>query len=325
VSATLLLADDSPTIHRLVELTFAHENVSVVSVSDGAAAVAQIDAVRPDVVLADVGMPRLTGYEVASHIKRTPALQHIPVLLLSGAFDPIDADRARECGSEGSLVKPFEPQQLIARVNELLASRRHESKASGGGASSGASARPVEIPLTAGTPHGTSLATPSAAPAKEPLTLPIPLMATDLVPAASPSVPAEPAVGAVPSGRGLDRELDSLNSQFGSWDLPERPRPLGEGTLTAADVAPPKGVPAQASGAASRVSLASAFSALLAAEQARPPAAPAGATVLSEAAVEDAVRRVLARMTEESVHRIVLETAERLIREEIEKIKANPA
>jgi 23S rRNA maturation-related 3'-5' exoribonuclease YhaM len=74
------------------------------------------------------------------------------------------------------------------------------------------------------------------------------------------------------------------------------------------------------------VSLSNAFSALLQAEQTNPSAAPAQATtvIISEAAIEDAVRRVLAKMTDEVVHRIVLDTAERLIREELEKIRQEP-
>ena len=103
-----------------MELTFATDDIQVVSVSDGVEAVAQIDADRPDIVLADVGMPRLDGLGVASHIKKAPALKDIPVLLLTGAFDPIDEDRARACGCDGVLIKPFEPQQLVRRVRELL-------------------------------------------------------------------------------------------------------------------------------------------------------------------------------------------------------------
>ena len=80
-----------------------------------------IQADRPDIVLADVGMPERDGYEVAAFIKRTPQLAHIPVLLLTGAFEPVDEARARAVGCDGVLVKPFEPQMVISRVKELLA------------------------------------------------------------------------------------------------------------------------------------------------------------------------------------------------------------
>jgi len=120
MSATLLLADDSITIQRVIELTFADEDIRVVVAGDGQQAIQKIESERPDIVLADVGMPRLDGYAVATHVKQSPALKHIPVLLLTGAFEPIDEARARHTGCDGVLVKPFEPQKLVAQVKELL-------------------------------------------------------------------------------------------------------------------------------------------------------------------------------------------------------------
>src|SRR5258705_276421 len=76
--------------------------------------------------LDDVGMPGKTGYEVAQHIRRSPHLSHIPVILLTGAFEPVDQARASEAGCDGVLAKPFEPQLVIGRVKELLA-RAHSA------------------------------------------------------------------------------------------------------------------------------------------------------------------------------------------------------
>jgi CheY-like chemotaxis protein len=120
----LLLADDSVTIQRVIELTFADEDVQVIAVGDGKKAIASIQAERPDIVLADVGMPERDGYEVAAFIKGAAELAHIPVLLLTGAFEPIDETRARAVGCDGVLVKPFEPQMVISRVKDLLAGRK---------------------------------------------------------------------------------------------------------------------------------------------------------------------------------------------------------
>jgi CheY-like chemotaxis protein len=117
---TLLLADDSITIQRVIELTFASEDITVVAFSDGEQAIASVDRMPPDIVLADVGMPGRSGYEVSRHIKRTPALAHIPVLLLTGAFEPVDQAKVAEAGCDGLLIKPFEPQVVISRVKELL-------------------------------------------------------------------------------------------------------------------------------------------------------------------------------------------------------------
>jgi CheY-like chemotaxis protein len=121
VPHTLLLADDSVTIQRVIELTFADEDIRVVAVSDGDQAIAAVDQSPPDIVLADVGMPGRTGYEVAQHIRANPRLAHIPVLLLTGAFEPVDQARAQQAGCDGVLAKPFEPQLVIGRVKELLA------------------------------------------------------------------------------------------------------------------------------------------------------------------------------------------------------------
>ena len=118
---TLLLADDSVTIQRVIELTFAGEDVQVVAVGDGEQAIAQMEASPPDIVLADIGMPGKNGYEVAQYVKDSPRLAHIPVVLLTGVFEPVDQARATAAGCEGVLAKPFEPHLVIGRVKELLA------------------------------------------------------------------------------------------------------------------------------------------------------------------------------------------------------------
>ncbi len=120
MSKKLLLADDSVTIQRVIELTFSGEDVQVLAVSDGEEAIARIAAEKPDIILADIGMPKRSGYEVSAFVKGRPELAHIPVLLLAGAFEPVDEAKAKEAGCDGVLVKPFEPQHVIARVRELL-------------------------------------------------------------------------------------------------------------------------------------------------------------------------------------------------------------
>src|SRR5262245_50658026 len=146
----LLLADDSVTIQRVIELTFADENVQVIAVCDGQQAIDRIKADRPDIVLADIGMPERDGYEVASFVKSTPDFSHIPVLLLTGAFEPVDEARARGVGADGVLVKPFEPQMVISRVRELL-DRRSDAAS----APALVGARPVSAAATS-TPAGNS-------------------------------------------------------------------------------------------------------------------------------------------------------------------------
>ena len=120
----LLLADDSVTIQRVVELTFSGEDVQVVTVGDGEQAIARIPVELPDIVLADIGMPKRSGYDVSAFVKGRHDLSHIPVLLLAGAFEPVDEARAQQVQCDGVLVKPFEPQQVISRVKDLIESAR---------------------------------------------------------------------------------------------------------------------------------------------------------------------------------------------------------
>ncbi len=116
---TLLVADDSPTIQRVIELTFADQDFNVVCVSDGQTATERIEADPPDIVLADVEMPECSGYDVSAFVKDRPELQHIPVVLLTGAFEPIDEARAQAVRCDGVLAKPFEPEAVVAKVRTL--------------------------------------------------------------------------------------------------------------------------------------------------------------------------------------------------------------
>lgn len=115
---TILLADDSVTIRRVVELTFHDTEIRVETAATGREALELLDATRPDLVLADVLMPPPTGYELCRSIKNSD--RPVPVLLLTGAFEPFDEERARSCGADGHITKPFESGHLRARVEALL-------------------------------------------------------------------------------------------------------------------------------------------------------------------------------------------------------------
>ena len=120
MSHKLLLADDSQTIQRVVELTFANEDIDVVTVGDGAQAIEAIERDDPDIVLADVSMPGKNGYDVASFVRGDSLRAGIPVVLLTGAFEPLDEQRCDAIGRHEVLVKPFEPREIIGKVRELL-------------------------------------------------------------------------------------------------------------------------------------------------------------------------------------------------------------
>jgi CheY-like chemotaxis protein len=118
---SLLLADDSITIQRVVGITFANEDFSITTVDNGEDAIAKARQLKPDIILADVIMPKKNGYEVCQAVKTDPQLRHIPVLLLAGTFEAFDENRARDAGADGHITKPFESQALIDKVNSLLA------------------------------------------------------------------------------------------------------------------------------------------------------------------------------------------------------------
>jgi CheY-like chemotaxis protein len=117
---TILLADDSTTIRRLVTQTFADENFRIVEVSNGDAAIKVLEEARPSVVLADIYMPGKNGYEVCAYIRNHPTLSATPVVLLVGAFDAFDEEKATESGATANITKPFEPGALIELVMSLL-------------------------------------------------------------------------------------------------------------------------------------------------------------------------------------------------------------
>ena len=375
---TLLLADDSVTIQRVIELTFADEDVKVVAVSDGDQAIARLDAAPPDIVLADVGMPGKNGYEVAQYIKQSPHLSHIPVVLLTGAFEPVDQARAAEAGCDGVLAKPFEPQLVIGRVRELLGHGK-------GAETLDAALAPPPAPNASWTPPlaDQPLQPPPAPPSTGELANYFDRLDAAFSNLSQPSAPAAappemtPFAEAAPPAAAISEAIDWFGTPGGESQGARQDEPFAEPTLDAplqvatatpafeapAVVEPPQPVHAPAPEAVhvsepesdrsverpdSRPSLpdkpialpplADAFAALLAAEQgetpsnvAWPAAAPAAATSMpNDAVIEQIAQRVLDAMAprvdasvRSAVSDLVSQLAERLIREEIERIKAS--
>ena len=125
----LLLADDSITIQKVVDLTFADEGVTVLTVNNGREAIEKLSEFAPDIVLADVFMPQMSGYEVCEHIKQNEQLKHIPVMLLVGSFEPFDEAEARRVGANDTLTKPFQSiRNLIDKVGVLVTGRAAEEQ-----------------------------------------------------------------------------------------------------------------------------------------------------------------------------------------------------
>lgn len=156
--AKILVADDNSNIQKMVGLALKDQGIEVIGVGNGEAAVRKISDVHPDLVLADVFMPVRNGYEVCSYVKADTALAHIPVILLVGAFDPLDEQEAQRVGADGVLKKPFvPPDPLISMVKSALA------RAASAPAPRPQSAAPAAPPPPAPAEH---------VPAPEPVELP---------------------------------------------------------------------------------------------------------------------------------------------------------
>ncbi|MEO6212976.1 MAG: response regulator [Vicinamibacterales bacterium] len=318
----LLLADDSVTIQRVIELTFADEDIEVIAVGNGAQAIERVRDERPDIVLADVGMPDRDGYEVSAFVKGTPEFAHIPVLLLTGAFEPIDEGRARAAQCDGVLVKPFEPQLVINRVKDLIsraASRR-------GDVNPPEALRPPAQPAAAASGHGVPLAHPGKSQGSvddyfERLDAAFSSLEGQ-GPAAGTASPGhsdvrslEPRAPVAATGNAAAPGYRGLAEELADWH-PEN--------LEAATPRSPMHPASPAAPAIGGLTLAEAFASLLAAERGQV-LAPAflPAHLLDDALVEQITQRVVERMTSRAVSDTVLDVAERLVREEIDRIKSH--
>ena len=148
VPKSLLLADDSVTIQKAVEMTFRAEDVTLTVVSDGNEALSRAREAKPDLILADVTMPGLGGYELCEKVRADASMRHIPVLLLGGGT-PVDPSKAIAVGANGHMPKPFDSQKLIDQVKQILAN-------------------PKGVPAAAAKPSAPPAPRPAAPPSRPP-------------------------------------------------------------------------------------------------------------------------------------------------------------
>jgi len=196
MSKTILLADDSVTIQKVIELTFMDQDCEVVAVSTGDDAVKQLDEMTPDLVIADVHMPGANGYEVARQSKELHP--GVPVLLLVGTFEPFDEAEMAASGADSHLKKPFDSQELLQLVERLMESAE------------------AAAPATSAEPAPEEAEPAAAEPAPGPRPVPEPAAEP------SPAPPAEAApveVPAPPPGGAETVRLDSLDLEAGDLSL----------------------------------------------------------------------------------------------------------
>ena len=121
MSRKILLADDSLTIQKVVELTFADTEYEVVAVSSGDELMERIPEVRPDLVICDVIMPGRDGYDVCQEIKSSSEHLHLPVILLTGTFEPFDRDRAIAVGRPDDHAAGLDAFDLRTKLDKEIA------------------------------------------------------------------------------------------------------------------------------------------------------------------------------------------------------------
>ena len=187
---SLLLADDSVTIQKAVEMVFRAEDVALTVVSDGAEALARARETKPDLILADVNMPGLGGYELCEKVRADAGTRHIPVLLLGGGT-PIDPAKAIAVGANGHMPKPFDSQKLIDQVRQILANPKAVPAPVPKPAAPPPAARPPATPPSR-PPVAAPVSrppTPAAAPGST-ITMPRPPTVPGLKPASAPPRPA---------------------------------------------------------------------------------------------------------------------------------------
>src|SRR5438067_11654879 len=233
---TLLLADDSKTIQQAVNMTFAGEDVKLITANDGEAALQEAKQSKPDLILADVTMPKLSGYELCQRVRGEASLKDVPVLLLGGA-GPIDPAKAMAAGTNGHMPKPFDSAKLIEHVKTILANPKANPVIAP--AAAGPSKPPPPPPRTsnpplAAKPAGGPAASPSAGSTMVMARPPLPAGATPKPPLSTPtSNPPRPPPPAA-----------ARPSPSAPPPAPRPPPPAAKPPTTGAPVAKPAMAPA---------------------------------------------------------------------------------
>ena len=116
----VLVVDDSPTVRKIVQLTLQREHMQVVTAADGLSALAAVADVSPDLILLDIMLPRMDGYNICQVIRKNLAYRDLPIIMLSGKDGIFDKMRGRLAGSSDYITKPFDSGDLVQTVKRYL-------------------------------------------------------------------------------------------------------------------------------------------------------------------------------------------------------------
>jgi CheY-like chemotaxis protein len=188
MGARILVADDSVTIQKVVELTFSKEDFVLTQARSGEEAIRKAKEIRPDLVLLDLVMPDMNGYDVCAALRTEPVLRSVPIIMLAGTFESFDQQRGAQAGANDVVTKPFESQVLVGKVKQLLFARSLEVAAAAAALKPSADADTLKIALAASVPVGPGVLQPpppsAPIPPAEPETLSMDLGSLDLEPVA---------------------------------------------------------------------------------------------------------------------------------------------
>ena len=116
----ILVVDDEIYIVHILEFTLTMEGYEVITAADGEEALRKVETDRPDLVVLDIMMPRMDGYEVCRRLREDAETRELPVILLSARGRPIDREAGIEVGANDYIVKPFSPRRLLEKIRDLL-------------------------------------------------------------------------------------------------------------------------------------------------------------------------------------------------------------
>ncbi len=116
----VLVVDDSPTVRKIVQITLQRENIRVVTAGDGLSALAAVSDTQPDLILLDIVLPRMDGYNICHLVRNNPEYRDLPIIMLSGKDGIFDKMRGRLAGSTEYITKPFDSSELVQSVRRYL-------------------------------------------------------------------------------------------------------------------------------------------------------------------------------------------------------------